>query len=104
LVLILEELFTNTVAHGYPAGADGPIWVTLAGGAGVIEVTYEDAGRPFDPVAERRGPRVDLEVPGGLGLALVRGLSAGACYARVGERNRVTLGVPIGGPPPAGAG
>jgi serine/threonine-protein kinase RsbW len=104
LVLVLEELFTNTVVHGYPAGADGPIWVTLAGGAGVIEVTYEDAGRPFDPVAERPGPRVDGGVAGGLGLALVRGLSTWACYARVGERNRVTLGVSIGGPPPAGAG
>jgi anti-sigma regulatory factor (Ser/Thr protein kinase) len=103
LVLILEELFTNTVVHGYPADADGPIWVTLAGGAGVIEVTYEDAGRPFDPITERQVPRVD-EVPGGLGLALVRGLSIGACYARIGERNRITLGVSFGGTPPAGAG
>jgi anti-sigma regulatory factor (Ser/Thr protein kinase) len=103
LVLILEELFTNTVVHGYPVGADGPIWVTLAGGAGVIEVTYEDAGLPFDPITERQVSRLD-EVPGGLGLALVRGLSTGACYARIGERNRITLGVSFGGTPPGGTG
>jgi serine/threonine-protein kinase RsbW len=107
LVLILEELFTNTVVHGYPAGTEGPIWVTLAGGPSVIEVTYEDAGPPFDPFAEQGVPRADPhpsgQLSGGLGLALVRGLSTAARYARVGERNRITLGVPIGGtPPPVG--
>jgi serine/threonine-protein kinase RsbW len=108
LVLILEELFMNTVGHGYPAGTEGPIWVTLVGGPGVIEVTYEDAGPPFDPFAEPRVPRMDLhparELSGGLGLALVRGLSTAARYARVDERNRITLGVPIGGSPPTAAG
>ena len=108
LVLVLEELFTNTVVHGYAAGTEGPIWITLAHGPGVIEVTYEDAGPPFDPFAElqatRADPRPSGERTGGLGLALVRGLSTAARYARVGERNRVTLGVPIGGTPPATAG
>jgi hypothetical protein len=33
----------------------------------------------------------------------VRGLSTAARYARVGERNRVTFGVPIAGAPPAAA-
>jgi serine/threonine-protein kinase RsbW len=108
LVLVLEELFTNTVAHGYAAGTQGPIWITLTRGLGVIEVTYEDAGPPFDPFAELQATRVDRrlsgELTGGHGLALVRGLSTAARYARVGERNRVTLGVPIAGAPPAAAG
>jgi serine/threonine-protein kinase RsbW len=108
LVLVLEELFTNTVAHGYAAGAEGPIWITLARGAAVIEVTYEDAGPPFDPIAGPQPARIDPRPPGepggGLGLALVRGLSTAARYARVGERNRVTLGVPMGEAPPATAG
>jgi anti-sigma regulatory factor (Ser/Thr protein kinase) len=107
LVLVLEELFTNSVIHGYGAGTEGPIWITLARGPGVIEVTYEDAAPPFDPIAEpdaaRAGPRPPGDLTGGLGLALVRGLSTAARYARAGERNRVTLGVPIGdGPPAAG--
>jgi anti-sigma regulatory factor (Ser/Thr protein kinase) len=101
LVLVLEELFTNTVAHGYAAGTEGPIWITLVGGPGVIEVTYEDAGPPFDPFATLQTPRVDPRrtgEPGGiLGLALIGGLSTASHYARIGERNRVTLGVPITG-------
>ena len=102
LVLVLEELFTNTVAHGYPADADGPIWVTLARKPGLIEVTYEDAGRRFDPFTEVSVPRQDPV--GGLGLALVRGLCTGATYARHGDRNRITLDVPTDDPPPAAAG
>jgi len=103
LVLVLEELFTNTVIHGYAAGDDGPIWVALASRADAIEVTYEDAGRAFDPLADTQAPQADPrafgEPPGGLGFALVRGLSASARYARVGGPNRITLTVPTEGPP-----
>ena len=104
LVLVLEELFTNTAAHGY-GGAGGPIWVTLASRAGSIEVTYEDAAPEFDPFTPapvapaRRTP--EEAPPGGLGLALVRGLSVSARYARVDDRNRITLTLPPEDPRPA---
>jgi serine/threonine-protein kinase RsbW len=112
LVLVLEELFTNTVLHGYRAEAEGMVWVTLANRDRGIEVTYEDAARPFDPLGEVPSPPVDRPegekaVPGGLGLALVRGLTASARYARVDGRNRVTLTVPpenTASPPPPRAG
>jgi serine/threonine-protein kinase RsbW len=127
LILVLEELFTNTVTHGYPAGSEGPIWIAFAQRADLIEVTYEDAGPPFDPLAEAavgpedprarsrnararpeaprphpedarvrpQDPRVDEgESPGGIGLAIVRGLSTSVRYARVADRNRITLTVP----------
>src|SRR5262245_36652408 len=90
LVLVLEELFTNTVAHGYSPGAEGPIWVTLAAESGLIEITYEDAARAFDPLTEapvrpELAPGVDASAVGGLGLILVRALSASARYARIGD-------------------
>jgi serine/threonine-protein kinase RsbW len=105
LVLVLEELFTNTVAHGYPAGSDGPIWISLGLADTAIEITYEDAGPPFDPIGGAPAvPRLDEEQTlGGVGLALVRGLSASARYARIGDRNRVILTVATGAaasPPP----
>lgn len=110
LVLVLEELFTNTVAHGY-ASAGGSIWVTLASRAGGIEVTYEDAAPEFDPFTPVPGApaRRTLEEapPGGLGLALVRGLSVSARYARIDGRNRITLTLPpedTRPAPPAAAG
>ena len=95
VVLVLEELFTNTVAHGYPGGTDGPVWVTLEGQRGVIVITYEDAAPPFDPIGHTLPPSLpaDERAPGGLGLALVRGLCTSASYTRTGDRNRVTLTV-----------
>lgn len=106
VVLVLEELFTNTVIHGYPAGGEGPVWVALASRAGAIDVTYEDAGSAFNPLTDAPmppdQPLSDEGQPlGGLGLALVRGLSVSARYARVGDRNRVTLTVSTGNPPPS---
>ena len=109
VVLVLEELFTNTVTHGYPAGADGPILVALVSHGGAVEVTYEDAGPAFDPLAAAPAPPdfsrgLTDQLPGGLGLALVRGLTAAAHYARVGDRNRLTLTVaPEGSSAPASA-
>ena len=105
VVLVLEELFTNTVTHGYPAGSEGPVWVTLASQGGAIEVTYEDAAPAFDPLTAAPAPPLAAEgqAPGGLGLALVRGLSASVRYARIGDRNRVTLTVSTGSAPPAPA-
>jgi serine/threonine-protein kinase RsbW len=99
VILVLEELFTNTITHGYPPGAEGPIWVRLAARAKAIEVLYEDAGPPFDPLSEAPGApdpaHVDEDRPvGGLGLALVLGLSTDVSYARVDARNRITLTVP----------
>jgi anti-sigma regulatory factor (Ser/Thr protein kinase) len=44
VVLVLEELFTNTVTHGYP-DREGPVWVTLASQVAAIEITYVTRGR-----------------------------------------------------------
>jgi anti-sigma regulatory factor (Ser/Thr protein kinase) len=98
VVLVLEELFTNTVAHGYPPGGEGRVWVALALTGNAIEITYEDAAPPFDPFGAPAGAaRSVAERPvGGVGLALVRGLSATRRYARVGDRNRVVLTVALG--------
>ena len=107
VVLLLEELFTNTVTHGYADAGEDLVWVTLALGTGVIEITYEDAGPAFDPLTGAPAPSLGPhgEEPGGLGLALVRGLSTSAAYARVGHRNRITLTVSTGSAPatPPGA-
>jgi serine/threonine-protein kinase RsbW len=98
LVLILEELFTNSVTHGYGGKDEGPIWIALSSRGDSIEVTYEDAGPPFDPFtpspSSGAAPRSSDAPPGGLGLALVRGLCVAPRYARIDGRNRITLTVP----------
>ena len=51
LNLVLEELFTNTVRHGYRDGTDAPVWITLSRDEGDVRVVYEDCGPPFNPYA-----------------------------------------------------
>jgi anti-sigma regulatory factor (Ser/Thr protein kinase) len=100
LTLVLEELFTNTVAHGHGRDSEAPIHVTLEARAGGIAVTYEDTAPPFDPFAaavEPPGEAVAVEdrPVGGLGLALVARLSRERGYAYAHGRNRISLVLPI---------
>ena len=50
LVLVVEELFTNTVTHGYRGGADAPVEISLACDRGGVTLLYEDAAPPFNPL------------------------------------------------------
>ena len=97
LVLVLEELFANTVEHGYgrKAGAQGdrPVWLTIAAAMGRVEVVYEDAGPEYDPFTRAAAPDytgpVDSWQIGGLGVALVIRLGRNVRYERLEGRNRI---------------
>lgn len=102
LLLILEELFTNVVVHGYsPGSANGRISVALGWRDGRLTIDLIDDGRPFDPLA-REAP--DLDAPGderpigGLGIHIVRSLVDEARYRRTGRRNHLQLARQIGPP------
>jgi len=92
--LIIEELFTNTVMHGYGGTSDQPVWIAVADDDGKLSLTYEDAAPPCNPLEL---PAPGLEVPveqravGGLGMPLVKALTESASYARHEGRNRLTL-------------
>ena len=97
LNLVLEELFTNTVRHGYRDGTDAPVWITLSRDEGDVRVVYEDCGPPFNPyawlaAATSAGPQ-PLRRPGGLGILLTRELAASRDYAYVFGRNSIRLGM-----------
>ena len=97
LVLVLEELFANTVEHGYPGlsddTADRSVWLTIAPAMGRMEVIYEDAGPAYDPFTKSTTPDysgpVDSWQIGGLGVALVVRLGRGVRYERQEGRNRI---------------
>lgn len=92
--LALEELFANTVHHGYGAECERPVWLAARGAAGGIQIEYEDAAAAFDPfsaplpAADAAPERRDV---GGLGCHLVRKLASRWSYQRAGGRNRTTL-------------
>lgn len=95
LALVLEELFTNTVTHGHGGDSEAPVEIAFDVEPGRVTLTYEDTGPPFDPFASAAAARDrttlgDL-VPGGLGLVLVARLASEGTYARVQDRNRISL-------------
>ena len=94
LVLVVEELFTNTVTHGHAGGTDGAVHLTLADEAGAVTLCYEDTAPPFDPFATpARDPAAGPEsrAVGGVGLLLVRRLARDLRYAYEDGRNRLWL-------------
>lgn len=97
LVLVLEELFANTVEHGYSRMADAPagrpVWLTIVAAMGRVEVVYEDAAPQHDPFTRATTPDysgpVDSWQIGGLGVALVIRLGRNVGYERLEGRNRI---------------
>jgi len=101
LILVLEELFANTVEHGYSrldtSPAEKPVWLTITPVIGRIEVVYEDAAPEHDPFArvaepDYTGPADSWQI-GGVGVALVIRLGRNARYERTEGRNRIRFNI-----------
>ena len=95
LNVVLEELFLNTVKHGYRGDSVAPVWVSLAAEAEAMQVTYEDTAPPFNPYAWLSSGSPDatsaLLKVGGLGVLLTRELAATRDYTYLFGRNRIRL-------------
>ena len=96
LLLLTEEACVNVMRHAYPPGAPGSITLQVRvlhhGDTNGIELTLEDQGRPFDPLAM---PAVDVgaaaedRAVGGLGVHLIRQLADRLDYRRDPLRGNV---------------
>jgi anti-sigma regulatory factor (Ser/Thr protein kinase) len=93
LMLMAEELFINTVVHGY--GNDGRCQVDLCvrDGGPEVELVAEDSAREFNPFEGVAAPDPSEAQVGGYGRLLLTGLSSRKTYVRQGPRNRVTVSV-----------
>jgi serine/threonine-protein kinase RsbW len=95
LLLIVEELFTNTVMHGYGGESESPVWIAVEPGTAEFTLRYEDAAPPHNPFGEFRpldtAAMVAQQPVGGLGLKLIRSLATSSTYRREGERNCIRL-------------
>jgi serine/threonine-protein kinase RsbW len=89
--LAVEELFTNTVCHGYGGDCERPIWIETVQTADGPCVIYQDAAAPFDPLTHPDTPQNCRERPGGQGIALIRSLASRIAYVRSGDRNVLSL-------------
>ncbi|BBB67876.1 hypothetical protein UNDYM_3623 [Undibacterium sp. YM2] len=92
IVLMLDELLTNVVMHGYGDDDSGEIEVTVLATTNGLEVIIRDSATAFDPfsIAE---PDTTLDVDerdiGGLGVHFVRKMADSFAYRRDGDINEV---------------
>jgi serine/threonine-protein kinase RsbW len=95
LLLIVEELFTNTVTHGYREESESPVWIAFDPCDAGFTLRYEDAAPAHNPFGEYRpmdtAVLIAQQPVGGLGLKLIRSLVREAGYSREGERNCIQL-------------
>lgn len=101
LTLIVEEVFSNVVRHGY-RGEAGWVRLGLLADGGDVLVSFEDAAPPFDPrpslqrMPEDLGDPVETRAVGGLGAWLVGRLVVDASYVRLPEGNVLALRFRLG--------
>ena len=94
LNLAVEEAVTNVIMYAYPGGTDGLVDIEAVVRDGWLVFTISDSGKPFDPTSARP---VDTSLSaeqrpiGGLGIHLVRQIMDEVSYARVEDRNILTL-------------
>ena len=88
--LVLEELFTNTVNHGYGGESDAPIGARLACHQGEITLDYTDRAPCFDlgKMPLQDASTVDV---GGLGLTLIHSLSKQVSHHYAAHANHVRV-------------
>ncbi|MDF9391805.1 MULTISPECIES: ATP-binding protein [Methylococcus] len=94
LNLVLEELATNTIKYGYPAGERGEIGVCLTLHGSRASLTVTDDGDEFDPTI---APSPDIHSKleeraiGGLGILLVMRMMDSIGYRRCDGKNVVSV-------------
>lgn len=91
VLLIAEELFSNTVVHGYPAGKLDEITMNVTMENGEVALVFRDQAFAFDnsalPDIEPENIAVEHRKVGGLGLFLVHELAASVNNFRQDEVN-----------------
>lgn len=91
--LVLEELFTNTVVHGYRRECDASVWLRIERRDQTMLVEYSDAAPPYDPMQHHADLDLDKEdrPEGGLGILIARRLSDRMDYRYAAGRNVLNM-------------
>ncbi|MEC4720743.1 ATP-binding protein [Noviherbaspirillum sp. CPCC 100848] len=98
LCLILDELITNSIVHGYRNAPDRPIEVAIERDGGLIRLQLTDFAPAFNPLtlpASLPGGDIEERQIGGLGIHFVRKMSASLDYDYVDAGNRIRLAINI---------
>ena len=88
LQLVTEELFLNTLQHGYGHPSEALVELSLAEEGRYVLLTYKDHAPPFDP---RNHPPPPNPEEAGAGLALICSLPDQLDYQRGEDCNQLQL-------------
>ena len=94
LQVALEEMVSNVIRYGWPEQGTHHIEVLITVGTDEVKIEIADDGRLFNPLhassPERPLPGQRPQ-PGGVGIHMVKQLVDTIQFARIEERNRLTL-------------
>ena len=98
--LILDEILTNIITHGYPQGGEHTIDLSLSvdDTARLVTITVSDGGIPFNPTTIAAADTTsDLEerAIGGLGIHFVKQISQAMEYKYHNNTNILTIVLPF---------
>lgn len=92
--LVLDELATNVINHGYGAGGH-TFQIMVESKPQAVRIEVVDEARPFDPLQDAPQPHTDASVEerevGGLGVHIAKQLMDEMQYTRQNGKNRLTL-------------
>src|SRR5438105_461685 len=95
-MLMVEELFVNTVTHGHGGDCDAPVRVGLDVDPQWITLAYSDTAPPYNPFGcDVEAPDETLSVEerpvGGVGVYLIVTMADHVEYAHAGGWNRIRV-------------
>jgi serine/threonine-protein kinase RsbW len=97
-LLVFEEIVTNIMRYGFDDSVEHKIEVVSALSGDELRLTFDDEGRPFDPVkapAPQRDESLATARIGGRGIFLVRKAAKHLDYERTPRgHNRLTVVIP----------
>jgi len=97
--LAIEELVTNCIKYSYDDANEHVIEIALKLSADELTLVVTDDGHAFNPL-ELPEPATNVPIEeravGGLGIHLLRKMSDRMEYARIDDRNRLTLHKTLG--------
>ena len=95
IVLSLDEVLTNIVSYGFPAGGDHAIEIALHHTGDVVTVTVVDQGVPFDVARAPHPPDTEASLEqrsvGNLGIHIVKNFMDEVSYRRRRHQNHLVM-------------
>ena len=91
--LMIEELYSNSIYYGSANPLNVNIHLKINNG--MLEVIYEDNGKPFNPLIEADSPDLEQSIEdrqiGGLGIHFIKSMTDQQNYQRINSLNQLTL-------------